>query len=230
MATRSLSWCSHLDFLPLISMLPNRGWNNKIAWFQFAKWLLAFIIVIQYDEEHDQDGGSIIKVCNKPWFILPVSAKQIMTSHGCFRSVCFAGVEHSCTFATSKFFSHLHSHGRGKPGLIRGHCGRDLGYWARLTHTLRIRSERSTKYITDSNPPLLQCCRSGRTTCANQLCIWSTFMSVISACLGPCLNSFEVFRLARARTHNLSTTLYYFVTCHFLMLIHKAILTQIFMF
>ena len=58
---RPLSWCSHLEFLPLISMLPNRGWKNKIVWFLFAKWLLAFIIVIRY-EEHDQDGGSMIKV------------------------------------------------------------------------------------------------------------------------------------------------------------------------
>ena len=40
-------------------MLPNLGWKNKIVWFLFAKRLLAFII--QY-EEHDQDGGSTIKV------------------------------------------------------------------------------------------------------------------------------------------------------------------------
>ena len=42
-------------------MLPNRGWKNEIGWFLFAKWLVAFIIVIQY-EEHNQDGGSMLKV------------------------------------------------------------------------------------------------------------------------------------------------------------------------
>ena len=30
---RPLSWCSHLEFLPLIFMLPNQGWKNKIVWF-----------------------------------------------------------------------------------------------------------------------------------------------------------------------------------------------------
>ena len=36
-AYRPLSRDSHLEFLPLISMLPNRGWKNKIVWFLFAK-------------------------------------------------------------------------------------------------------------------------------------------------------------------------------------------------
>ena len=47
--------------LPLISMLPNRGWKNNIVWFLFAKWLLAFIIAIRY-KVHDQDGCSMMKV------------------------------------------------------------------------------------------------------------------------------------------------------------------------
>ena len=34
---RPLSRCSHLKFLPLISMLPNRGWKKKIVWFLFSK-------------------------------------------------------------------------------------------------------------------------------------------------------------------------------------------------
>ena len=34
--------CSHLEFLPLKSMFPNGGWKNKIVWFLFAKWVLAF--------------------------------------------------------------------------------------------------------------------------------------------------------------------------------------------
>ena len=58
---RPLSPCSRLEFLPLISMLPNRGWMNKIVGFLIAKCLSAFIIVIRY-KEHDQDGGSTIKV------------------------------------------------------------------------------------------------------------------------------------------------------------------------
>ena len=56
-----LSWCSHLEFLPLMSMLPNRGWKIKIVWFLFAKCLVAFIVVIR-SKEHDQDGGNMIKV------------------------------------------------------------------------------------------------------------------------------------------------------------------------
>ena len=58
---RTLSQCSNLEFLSLISMIPNRGWKNKIVWFLIARWLLACIIVFQY-EEHDQDGGSMIMV------------------------------------------------------------------------------------------------------------------------------------------------------------------------
>ena len=54
-----LSWCSHLEYLPVVTMIPNWGWTNKIVWFLFSKWLLAFIIVIRY-EEHDQDGGSML--------------------------------------------------------------------------------------------------------------------------------------------------------------------------
>ena len=57
---RPLSWCGHLEFLPLISVLPNQGWMNKIVWFLIAKYLLAFIIVIRY-KEHDKDGGSMSK-------------------------------------------------------------------------------------------------------------------------------------------------------------------------
>ena len=60
-----LSWCSHLEFLPLIPMLPNRGWDNKLDWFLFAKCLLASINVIGY-EDHDQDGGSMIKLYIMP--------------------------------------------------------------------------------------------------------------------------------------------------------------------
>ena len=42
-------------------MLPNLGWKNNIVWFLFAKQLLSLMIVIRY-EEHDKDGGSMIKV------------------------------------------------------------------------------------------------------------------------------------------------------------------------
>ena len=38
-----LSPCSHLEFLSLISMLPNQGWENKIVWF-----LIAMNISIHY--------------------------------------------------------------------------------------------------------------------------------------------------------------------------------------
>ena len=45
--------------------------KNKIVWFLFAKWLLAFIIVIRY-EVHDQYRDSMIKFyrvqCDWPWF------------------------------------------------------------------------------------------------------------------------------------------------------------------
>ena len=34
---RPFSWCSNLEFLPFILMLPNRGWKNKTVWFLFAK-------------------------------------------------------------------------------------------------------------------------------------------------------------------------------------------------
>ena len=40
---------------------PRLAGRTKIVWFLFAKLLLAFIVVIRY-EEHDKDGGSTIKV------------------------------------------------------------------------------------------------------------------------------------------------------------------------
>ena len=43
---RHLLWCNHLEFLPVISMFPNRGWKSEIVWFLFAndcyKSLLLF--------------------------------------------------------------------------------------------------------------------------------------------------------------------------------------------
>ena len=50
------SWISLIDI-----NLTKPSWKNKIVWFLFSKWLLAFIIVIRY-KEYDQDGGSMIKV------------------------------------------------------------------------------------------------------------------------------------------------------------------------
>ena len=54
---------------------------------------------------------------SKAWFILPanVNAIQMLTSHGCFRSECFAGVEHKSTdvhyslqICDDKFVWHTH--------------------------------------------------------------------------------------------------------------------------
>ena len=68
----ALSFCNHLEVVPLISMLPNRAWKNNIGWFLFAKWLLAFIIDNRC-ENHDLVWGSTIKhkinqnsLCNRP--------------------------------------------------------------------------------------------------------------------------------------------------------------------
>ena len=55
--TETTCTCSHLEFITVISILPNRGWKSKLAWFPIAKRLCTCIVVIRY-EEHDQDGGS----------------------------------------------------------------------------------------------------------------------------------------------------------------------------
>ena len=53
----------HGEFLPLIPILPNRGWKNTLI--LISKWSLAFIIVSRY-QEYEQDGGSMIKVYIPP--------------------------------------------------------------------------------------------------------------------------------------------------------------------
>ena len=38
---RPLSWCSHLEFSTLTSVLPNRDWKSKMVWFLFRKMIIS---------------------------------------------------------------------------------------------------------------------------------------------------------------------------------------------
>ena len=51
---------SRISPIDLSVTKPRLQKKNRIVWILFAKWLLAFIIVIRY-EEHDQDGDSMIR-------------------------------------------------------------------------------------------------------------------------------------------------------------------------
>ena len=58
---RPLSWCSHLEFSTLTSVLPNRDWKSKMVWFLFRKMIISIHYVIRY-KERDQDWDGMIKV------------------------------------------------------------------------------------------------------------------------------------------------------------------------
>ena len=58
---RLLSWCGLLKFSPIQINVTKLRLEGKWVWFLFVQRILASITVVGY-REHDQDGGSMIKV------------------------------------------------------------------------------------------------------------------------------------------------------------------------
>ena len=87
----------------LFSITTNNIWLklNRLLPIQVLSFELQFTFVFSELIRKTKSTMYLwqIVIALKAWFILPTNMKRILTSLGCFRSECFAGVEHSSTVA-----------------------------------------------------------------------------------------------------------------------------------
>ena len=70
-----VAFTKNCSIFPIDNNVTTPRLEDKIVRFLLAKWLLAFLIVIQYNKEHDQDGVSMIKVYWLVWSPVHVSCE-----------------------------------------------------------------------------------------------------------------------------------------------------------